>query len=71
MSETKVKCTINGIEYALPQGATLVDFLKNRNIPEVGIVVELNGKVLPKGEHTGIVLSDGDRVEIVQIIGGG
>jgi thiamine biosynthesis protein ThiS len=71
MGNNTVKCTINGLEYSLPEGAMLVDFLKDKNVPENAAVIELNGTVLPRGQYDGIPLSDGDRVEIVQIIGGG
>ena len=71
MGKNTVKCTINGLEYALPEGSMLVDFLNDKNVPRNAAVVELNGEVLPRGQYDGISLSDGDRVEIVQIIGGG
>jgi len=33
--------------------------------------VEVNARVVPRGEHGGFTLSDGDAVEIVTFVGGG
>lgn len=35
------------------------------------IAVELNGEILPRSRHAEHRLDDGDRIEIVQAIGGG
>ena len=64
-------CNINGRDVVLTAGTTLVDFLNTRNVPLAGIVVEYNREVLPKGNYDGIILKEGDMLEIIQIIGGG
>ena len=38
---------------------------------EKGKIIELNGKVIKKGEIEGISLKDGDRIELIQFMGGG
>ncbi len=38
---------------------------------EKGKIIELNGKVVKKGEIEGISLKDGDRIELIQFMGGG
>lgn len=35
------------------------------------VAVELNLAIVPKSLHAGTALSEGDRVEIVQFVGGG
>ena len=67
----KITCQINGQEYTLPKGTTLLDFLAEKKAPVPAVVVEYNKEVLLKGEYEGIVLQDGDTLEVVQIIGGG
>jgi thiamine biosynthesis protein ThiS len=66
-----INCTINGIACELISGFTLSDFLESKNIPAGAVVVERNGTILPKGTYQDIILCDSDRLEIVQIIGGG
>ena len=36
-----------------------------------GIAVERNFEIVPKSQHAMTVLEDGDRLEIVQFVGGG
>jgi thiamine biosynthesis protein ThiS len=72
MSEINtIRCTINDQEYSFPAGTTLLDFLNGKNIPPGAVIVEMNKRVLPKGQYEGIVLSDGDALEVLQVIGGG
>jgi sulfur carrier protein len=35
------------------------------------IAIEVNGEVVPRSLHAGFALHEGDRVEIIQAIGGG
>ena len=67
----KITCRINGKDTTLPNGTTLLGFLEMKNVKPGAVVVEHNKSVLPKGKYDGITLSDGDMLEIVQIIGGG
>lgn len=49
----------------------LTDYLNENNLTVTRIAVELNGEILPKDKYDKTVLSDGDRVEIVNFVGGG
>lgn len=51
--------------------STMADLLKSRELNAARVVVELNGKILPKDEYATAQLSDGDVVEIVQFVAGG
>ena len=64
-------CLINGKEFSLPEGTTLLDFLKMKSVSAGAVVIERNKQVLPRGQYDGVMLIDGDTVEIIQIIGGG
>ena len=46
-------------------------YLEENGINPQRIAVELNGEILPKTEYSDTVLKDGDRVEIVNFVGGG
>ena len=45
--------------------------LATANFAERRIAVEVNREIVPKSRHGQHVLRDGDRVEIVQAMGGG
>lgn len=49
----------------------LTDYLNENNLCVTRIAVELNGEILPKDKYDKTVLSDGDKVEIVNFVGGG
>ncbi|MEN8154454.1 MAG: sulfur carrier protein ThiS [Acidobacteriota bacterium] len=45
-----------------------VDALPGNN---EGVIVELNGKIIKYGERESILLKDGDKIELIQFMGGG
>jgi len=62
---------VNGQPRTLDDGAT-VGALVAAVAPQAGrVAVELNGEILPRSEHPKRSLRSGDRIEIVQAIGGG
>jgi sulfur carrier protein len=66
-----VKITYNGRERDVPEGLTVARFLEILELPTRGIAVELNHEVVPRARHPEHVLSAGDRLEIVTLVGGG
>ena len=36
-----------------------------------GLITELNGKIIKKGDRENILLKDGDKIELIQFMGGG
>jgi sulfur carrier protein len=64
---------LNGEELEVPEGVTLSELIKSLNIQvrEVGFAVAVNEEVVPKSKYESHKLSDGDRVEIVHLVGGG
>jgi sulfur carrier protein len=64
---------LNGEELEVPEGITLSELIKSLNIRvrEVGFAVAVNEEVVPKSKYESHKLSDGDRVEIVHLVGGG
>lgn len=49
----------------------LSEYLSKNQLNPARIAVELNGDILPKAEYDKTVLKDGDKVEIVNFVGGG
>jgi sulfur carrier protein len=64
---------LNGKELEVPEGITLSELIKSLNIRvrEVGFAVAVNEEVVPKSKYESHKLSEGDRVEIVHLVGGG
>ncbi|TWH76103.1 sulfur carrier protein ThiS [Azomonas agilis] len=62
---------LNGEPYALPDGQTLADLIEQMALTGRRIAVELNQDIVPRSQHARTPLKDGDRVEVVQAIGGG
>jgi len=62
---------LNGQTKTLPGGGTLIDLLRTEGLAERRVAVEVNGEIVPRGQHAEHRLQAGDRVEIVHALGGG
>jgi thiazole synthase len=62
---------VNGEPATTPEGSTVADLLDRMGLPAKGIAVERNREIVPKSAYGVTRLSDGDRIEIVQFVGGG
>ena len=62
---------VNGEPRTLPEGTTVAQLLEQLAIQPERVVVEVNLDILKRAEHPARVLQTGDRVEIVQFVGGG
>ena len=63
---------INGESRTIPPGSTVRSLLELLDIAErEGTAVAVNMEVVPRGSHAAVILQSGDRIEIVQAVGGG
>ena len=62
---------INGDGVSLDGVASIAELIAVRKINPLAVVVEHNGAILKQSDWQGIVLKDGDQVEIVSFVGGG
>lgn len=62
---------LNGETRALESDATVAQLVESLGLAGRRIAVEVNEEIVPKSEHGGIRLTEGDRVEVVHAIGGG
>lgn len=62
---------VNGEERVVEDGTTVGGLLILLDIERRGIAVDVNREIVPKGRHEEHTLKDGDKVEIVQMVGGG
>lgn len=62
---------LNGANVETREGITLGQLIDEREIERRMIAVEYNGEILPRHEYDNTVLASGDKLEIVQMVGGG
>ena len=67
-----IEIVINGERRAIPEQSTVRSLLEELGVAHrQGTAVAVNMEVVPRQAHTAVVLQAGDRVEIVQAVGGG
>ena len=62
---------VNGEVREAPEKATLSAFLASLGIEGARVAVERNLEIAPRSLWSAITLEDGDKLEIVQFVGGG
>ena len=67
----RISVVANGRTYAIEDRTPLTAFLESRGQAIERVVVERNGEALAPSEARSVRLSDGDRLEVVQIVAGG
>lgn len=63
--------TVNGNPRELADGASVAELLAALNLAEKLVAVEVNLEVVPRARYGEHRLAEGDRVEIVTLVGGG
>jgi len=63
--------TVNGKPRLVADGLTLAQLVAELGLQKNPIAVELNRTVVPRDRHGDTRLADGDRLEIVTLVGGG
>ena len=63
--------TVNDEPRTVPEGTTLAALLAELGRKAKFCAVERNRKLVPRAEHEACVLGEGDRLEIVTLVGGG
>lgn len=66
-----MKLHLNGEVREAPDLATLADLAAWLALPAFGSAVELNGEVIRRADHPATPLKEGDRLEVVRLVGGG
>ena len=62
---------VNGENKEFSDGLSLEQLVNELMLPGVRIAIEVNGRVVRRGDWTETTLNDDDRVEIVHFVGGG
>ncbi|WP_372723279.1 sulfur carrier protein ThiS [Immundisolibacter sp.] len=62
---------VNGTVRAAGDTLTVAQLVAELGLTGKRLAVEVNRHIVPRGNHAGHVLRDGDRIEIIHAIGGG
>jgi thiamine biosynthesis protein ThiS len=70
MSES-IEIVVNGEARAAATGSTVADLLRELGLQGGRVAIERNLGILPRAHWPDTLLEPGDRLEIVQFVGGG
>ena len=62
---------VNGRERPWESPVTIAELLTRLEITGPSVAVELNREIVPRARHGDVTVRDGDRIEIVTMVGGG
>ena len=66
-----ISLQVNGKPVELEQPIPLPAYLERLGVDPRAVAVEHNGEIVERSSYASVTLSDGDRVEIVRMVGGG
>lgn len=66
-----IKVYINDEEKIFPDMTTIDVMLNDMNLGEKTVVVVVNDEIVEHKQYAETVLKDGDRIDLVRIVGGG
>lgn len=70
-TESDIEVTVNGEAHSLPAGLSLEGVLEHLKLDPRKVAVERNLEIAPRSTYGAIMIEAGDRLEIVQFVGGG
>jgi len=71
MDSTPIEITVNGEARTLTRAMTVAALLAECRLAPERVAVELNERLVRRADFAGQLVRDGDRVEIVTLVGGG
>jgi sulfur carrier protein len=66
-----VEITVNGQSRQVAKGTTIAQLLDQMHLPTKYLAVEVNLELVPRRQHAEHRLAEGDRLEVVTLVGGG
>ncbi len=67
----RIAITLNGEPYELAGGTRVDALVAALKMRPNRVAVEINSAVVPKAEYAATAINSGDRVEIINFVGGG
>ena len=71
MTAAELSLTVNGSPMRVVDGESIADLLRRMNVATPRVAVERNKQIVPRAEHAGTRLEEGDVLEVVELVGGG
>ena len=71
MKKNKIQIYINGKKKNINSNCNLIDILKEYSLINKLVAVEINQEVIPKSGYKTITINKNDKIEILELIGGG
>ena len=62
---------VNGQSRDVEQGTTVAQLIEELQLDSRYVAVERNRQLVPRAEHTDTLLAEGDKLEVVTLVGGG
>ncbi|MFI5307418.1 MAG: sulfur carrier protein ThiS [Polyangiales bacterium] len=66
-----MRIEVNGEAREATAGTTVAQLLAELGVDAGPVAVERNRIIVPRAEHAATALRDGDKLEVVQFVGGG
>jgi thiamine biosynthesis protein ThiS len=66
-----MRLVVNGEERQMGPSTTVKQLLASLGLADTLVAVERNEEIVPRAQHERTLLHEGDRVEVVQFVGGG
>jgi sulfur carrier protein len=66
-----MKVFINGEIKEVPEGVAVGQLLEHFSLPTQRVAVEINHRVIRRGEWENTLVNGDDRIEIIHFVGGG
>jgi thiamine biosynthesis protein ThiS len=66
-----MKIIVNGEEREVPESTTVASLIRELGILKAACAAEVNRSLVPKRDHERTELREGDRIELVTLVGGG
>jgi sulfur carrier protein len=66
-----IEIIVNGEPYQIAENSQVSDLVNELKLPPERVAIELNLSILPRAKWDETVLCAGDRLEVVQFVGGG
>ncbi|MBI3450433.1 MAG: sulfur carrier protein ThiS [Acidobacteria bacterium] len=67
----EIRVAVNGEAVAVAAGTSIATYVESLRVPPGRVAVERNGRLVPKGSFAEVILAEGDRLEVVTLVGGG
>lgn len=62
---------LNGETHSTPAPLTVLDLLQSFELAQRRVAVAINAVVVPKSRFAEVFVREGDKVEVIQAVGGG